>query len=278
MPDLLHGGRLSGFLRVAAHLLGAWGWLALWGLYYEQASCILALGFLVPIVFFTMLGMTENALLRRRATLSMYLRRQSGLFRLLRGGVLMLAWQTSKALFFGVLLFIAATAWGGDVWLLLGLDAILLSVVYPIMVRAIASQARPGYQDMLTRRLLTPLNALAALLAILFAEFNGPHPDLRDLTLVQAVQVQVEQVHAACDGVGILARAGVALDTMGWWLAETQLTRPELLAVAPVVWVGFLAASLTFLWAYSRLLLGMLVSPSGLRDLLTRKIDAEAAK
>jgi hypothetical protein len=129
---------------------------------------------------------------------------------------------------------------------------------------------------MLARRLLVPINSGLVLLAVVAVELHAAQPDLRGLTLVEAVEAQVAQAGAACEGIAILARGAAALDALGWWLAETQLARPELVAVAPAAWLAFLAASLGFVWAYSRLLLGMLVSPSAVQGLLTRHALPEA--
>jgi hypothetical protein len=252
---------------VAVRLLAIAGWLFLWHLGYGYLPCYAALALLVPIVLFVLLGMLEVGLLRRRAFLNMYLRRDSLFFRLLRGGILLFLWQTLKAVVLGVLLVIGSISWSPETWLVLGADALLLPAAYLLALRATASHARPEFQGMLVRRILTPVNAFAALLVIVAVEFHTPHPDLRDRTLVEAVRERTEQVQTQCEGVGILARGAAAVETASWWLAETQFTRRELLSVAPAAWLAFLGASLTFLWAWSRLLLGTLVSPSWLNDL-----------
>jgi hypothetical protein len=264
-PSIGRGTRLPG---VGVRLIAGWAWLLLWHLYHKWVPCPVALGLLVPIAFAITLGMAESALLRRRALLNMYLRAESVLFRLFRGGALLIAWQTAKALALAILLFVGSTAWRLETWLVLGLDVLLLAPGYVLLVRLTASQARGGYQAMLARRVLTPINTLGVMVVILAVEFHAPHPDLRGLTLIDALTDRVTQVQTTCQGVGILARAGAAVDTMSWWLAETQLSRVELTAMAPAAWLAFLAASLTFLWAWSRFLLGLLVSPSSLQGVL----------
>jgi len=228
------------------------------------------------MVLFLLLGVTETALLRRRAVLSVYLRAESWLFRLLRGGAVLVTWQTIKALALGVLLLIGAVSWRAEIWALLGLDALVLGFLYRAAESALRRHARPGFSGMLSRRLLLRLNAVLILVAVVAVELHTAQPDLRGLGLVEAVEAQVTQVGAACEGVAILARGAAALDALGWWLAETQLTRPELAAVAPAAWLAFLGATLGFVWAYSRLLLGALVSPSAVRDLLRRHVYAES--
>ena len=257
------------FSRTAVRLVAAWGWLFLWHLGYGYLDCPAALALLVPTVLFIMLAMTETAMLRRRAFLNLYLRPESVLFRLLRGGALLHLRQMLKALLLGVLLAIGSVSWSPETWLVLGADTVVLAGAYVLTVRVASSHARPEFQGMLARRLLTPVNTLALTLVITLVELHSPHPDLRDLTLIDAVRERMEQVEAACEGVGILTRGGTAVETISWWLAETQLTRPRAQSIAPLAWLAFLGSSLTFLWAWSRLLLGTLVPPSRLRDLLT---------
>jgi hypothetical protein len=268
--------RPAGLVGVGARMLLAWGWLLAWHTWYGSAPCLLALGFLVPMVFFVLLGVTETALLRRRAVLSMYLRPESWLFRLLRGGAVLIAWQTIKALALGVLLLVASVSWEPEVWAVLGLDALLLALLFRAADGLLGPHARPGYAGMLVRRLLVPINSGLLLLAVVVVELHTAQPDLRGISLVEAIEAQVAQAGAACAGVAILARAAAALDALGWWLAETQLTRPELVAVAPAAWLAFLAVSLGFVWAYSRLLLGVLVSPLAVQGLLSRHDHPEA--
>jgi hypothetical protein len=262
---------------IALRLAAGWAWLLGWHVWFEGAGCPIALLFLVPVALFLLLGVTEAALLRRRAALSMYLRPDAGLYRLLRGGVLLLAWQTLKAIGLGLVLLVGAAAWGRGTWAVLAADAVLLAVLYRVAVSLVGSQARAGFAGMLARRLLMPLNAGLLLVALVLLTLHSAHPDLRGLTLVEALDSRISAVSTACDGVAILARGAATFDALGWWLAETQLTRAELIAVAPFAWAAFVAATLGFVWAYSRLLLGMLVSPAAVQHLLRRQEHPEAA-
>jgi hypothetical protein len=249
----------------------AWAWLGVWAATYQALPCLVVLLLALPVIMAIMLGMLESALLRRRALVGMYLEADGGLYRWLRGGLLMVSWQTLKALGFALVLLMAATQWESRGWLILGVDALCLWAGYAWLCRVLAAQVKPPYSAMFARHVLVFLNTLVFAVVIAGAEFYLPHPDYREVSLADAIYYEVSQVEAACDVVGILARGALAGQTLSWWLAESWLSRPELSALAGLGWLLFLAGSTAFMWAYSRLLLGMLVSPERLFGILGGK-------
>jgi hypothetical protein len=260
----------SPLLRLAL----AWGWLLSWGLTFHRLPCPAVLLFAVPVALAILLGMVESALLRRRALAGMYLRPEGALFRLLRGGVILAGWQALKAILFAILLLMAATQWETTHWAVLGLDALLLAGLFGLVRRRLAGQVRPGFDALFARQLLVYLNTVLFVAVLAWVEFHLPHPDYRQASLAEAVLSAVSQV-TACDAVGILVRGGAASQAAGWWLAQTWLTRPEIAPLAGLGWLLFLAWSATFMWGYSRLLLGALVSPGGLLEMLETPIGRE---
>lgn len=252
-------------------LIGAWAWLWCWQYLHAEASCAVALGMLVPVVFFVALGLTENALLRRRAILSAYLTTGSGLFRLLRGGILLVIWQLLKAVLIALILAVAVLTWSTSIWQLLAADALLLALLHTWLERSVANHARPGLSGMFVRRILTPLNTLLFVIILAAVTYYTPHADLRALTLNEAMLIEVAEVDAKCEGVGVLARAAAAAEGANWWLAQSWLSRQELAPWAPLGWLAFLAMSAAFVWGYSRFLLGTLVDWSRLFGMLERR-------
>ena len=125
--------------------------------------------------------------------------------------------------------------------------------------RRVANHARPGLSGMFVRRVLTPLNTLLFVMLLAAVTYYTPHADMRTLTLNEAMLVEVTEVEARCEGVGVLARAAAAADGANWWLAQSWLGRQDLAPWAPLGWLAFLAMSAAFAWGYSRFLLGTLV-------------------
>jgi len=271
---MTRSGRIGArhIINLTLRLIGAWAWLWCWQAFHTEAHCLVVLGMLVPVVFFVSLGLTENALLRRRAILSAYLTTGSGLFRLLRGGVLLVTWQMLKAVLIALILAVAALTWPTSTWQLLAADALLLALLHTWLERRVANHARPGLSGMFVRRILAPINTVVFSLVLAAATFYSPHPDLRILTLSEAMLVEITEVDARCEGVGVLARAAAAADGANWWLAQSWLSHEEIARWASIGWLAFLALSAAFVWGYSRFLLGTLTSWPRLFGLLDRQV------
>lgn len=253
----------------------AWAGLLFWASSYQALPCFAVLIFVLPVTLAILLGMLESAFLQRRAVAKMYLRHDRVLYRLLRGGKILMSWQTVKAIFFAMLLLMAATQWETAHWILLGFDALAIGFVFALFQGWLSWQVKPGFDALFARHLLVYLNTLVFVIILALVDFNLPHPDYRQVTFATAIFNEVGAVEADCDAVGILARGGVAAQTTGWWLAETWLTRPEIAPLAGLGWLLFLMGSAAFMWAYSRFLLGALISSAELTYLLSLVAGAE---
>ncbi len=239
-------------------LAAAWAGLWLWAVTARWLPCVAVLFLAIPIITLILLGMLESALLRRRAWVGMYIQPDSAPYRWLRGGVLMVAWQAVKAVALGLVLLAAALRWEDWTWAILGADVVFLWLAHAALRAWLAGFIRPGYETMIARHVLLFVNTLLFTAVLTGAEFYLPHPDYRNLTVAEAIYHETARVETACSVVGILARSSAASQALSLKLAQSWLTRTMPPALAGVGWLLFLAFSVTFLWGYSRLLLGAL--------------------
>lgn len=257
-------GSQSGSWGDLVRMLAAWVLLWTWHRLHADLPCWLALAWMLPAAVLIFLGMLESALLRRRAWLGMYLRADSGWFRWLRGGVFMVSWQALKASLFAAVLLVAVLQWPPSYWLVLLADALLLWGIARWATGWLVSTVRPGFAPRIVRRALVPVNTLVCGAVLVALAYYSPHPDYRGGGLLAALEAGMAGVEAHCAELGLLARLDAALEAGGWWFAQAWLGRPEWQWLAPVGWLGFLGASMAFVWGYSRLLLGAQVGPRGL--------------
>lgn len=241
-----------------------WLWLLLWRQVSSWADCFILFMVMAPVLGVIALDMYAVARLRRRAFLGMYLREDSRLFRLLRGGVWMLAWQVGKALFFSFVLIIEAMHWPLWLWVVLLVDIPFLYIGYIRLSRTITQHVKPHSEHVLARQALVVINTLVMSMTLASVFFFTPHPDYRTLSWRDAAEYEALQVVVGCDALAPAARLSVAKDAVGWWLAETRLSRLRDNWTAAAGWFLFLLSTTLFLWAYSRLILGMLLRPSDL--------------
>lgn len=242
-------------------MLLPWTWLLIWRLLYADASCVVLLILLVPVVALIALNMLEVALTRRHAFIGTYLQAGKGLYRFLRGGVFTVAWQVVKALAFGLTLLVESIAWDWWVWLLLFADVLIIQASYAWCCRKLAAQVKPDYETILARRFLVVINTVLGAVMISAVTLYTPQKDYRELTWLEAAEYEAAEVEVRCDVLGILARLSASKNAVAWWLAQTWLTRLQNLAAAVLGWSIFLLSSAAFMWAYSRLLFGSLAQP-----------------
>jgi hypothetical protein len=246
---------------ILPRLLLAWAWLLGWHLLHAQIDCPgLLLTALVPGVLIT-LSMAEHGFLRRRAFLQVYLEPTGMLYRLLRGGVWMLTWQIIKALFLTVILLVEAVSWERALWIVLGLDLLLVTGLYRWLTRRLEKQVQSDFVAMLTRDYLIKLNAGLLFVVILIGSFYLPQPDYRGLTLPEAVEYQTAQSGVGCAAFSALTRLAAAKDAAAWWAARHWLGTLRDPNLSLLGWIVFLASTGLASWAYSRMLLGTLINP-----------------
>ncbi len=244
--------------------------LAAWWAWHDKGGCWLSFLLLLPVTGFMTLNMLETALMRRRALAGMYLRPQSFLARLLCRKSFLAAWQVIKAVVLALLLFMEAPAWPAWLWAVLGLDLLLLPVLYLWLQGWLAGQVRQGRRNILSRRLLLGLNTgiLVGVLAV--TQLFIPRADYTGLGWRETAIQAAEKVDTACDYLAPLVRLGAMRDALGSRLVQT-LPRQG--------WPGLGAWLLYFLWsglvfwAWSRLMLGGLGAGQALEYLEEKRCE-----
>ena len=210
------------------------------------------------------LGLLEAAFMRRRAFLNQYLKPEHTYYRLLRGGLLLLIWQMLKALSLSLWLLLALLLLEWQAILLLGVDTLLLALGYQWYQIHFQTFIHGPYILMISRQYLVRLNTVLLTTGLLLLEFFMPHPNYQALAWNEAIQYEVGQIQTQCHFLGLLVRLMVALNVLGWWLAQTWLPQLDYPLLALGGWGLFLFSSLAFVWAYSRLLLSVLITPGSL--------------
>lgn len=249
---------------IGAGLLAGWVWfaphIACWG----HWATLLLLTTLIAI------SGIEQALYRRRAFVGMYLRPTSRLYRLLRGGYLLVALALLKALIIALILLSQALFWPGWIWLLLALDLWLYVALYQGAVRLIGQAVRPGYVGMFARVLLDRVHTLILALIVCTGLFLTPHFDYRASTILRAMEHAVAMAPRLCPILDPWVALIAAWHGAGWWLAQQALVLDSARFLVIVAWLLFLLASAAFTWAWTRLLAGCLVALAPLyRELAT---------
>lgn len=241
-------------------LLLVWLWLLTWFLFRHQAGCLPLALLLVPVVGLIALNMLESALLRRRARVHMFLREEGWLARWLSRRLLLMIWQVAKALLFALILFVEMLSW--PLWILWALlaDLLMLSLLHAGLKQGLSGQVKPGYSGFVTRRLLVGVNTLVLALGIASGQFFSLHPDYRSLTWQETVVEAAGRTEVGCELIAPVARATAVRDAIGWRLMEVGAEHAPGRTTAIAGWLLFLLSSLLFLWAWSRLLMGALIS------------------
>ncbi len=267
----------TGALPALLGVLCAWGVLRLWQAAYAELHCLLLLPLIGVVALLIAASTLEGALLRRRAWLRSYLRGESWLFSLLRGGALLLTWHLLKGLLLALVLLLGVLRWPTHYWLLLLADALLLWLAVQGLSRWLPSHVRPGFAPILARQWLVLVNTLLCGGALLALAYYSPLPDLRGSGLLAGIEAEVATIQLACPELALLVRLDSALHHTGWWLVQSGLSHPALLFIAPLAWLFFLALYLAFLWIYSRMLLGAMLSPENLLHWLAQDTPAPFA-
>ncbi len=244
--------------------LAAW-----WGL-HDKAGCWLPFMLLLPATGFMALNMLETALMRRRALAGMYLRPQSVLARLLCRKSFLAAWQVVKAVVLALLLFMEAPGWPAWLWVVLGLDLLLLPVMYQWLRGWLAGQVRQERRNILARWLLLGLNTglLVGVLAV--AQLFISRADYAGLGWRETAIQSAEKVDTACDYLAPLVRLGGMRDALASRLVQALPRQgwPTLGA-----WLLYFMWSGLVFWAWSRLILGGLGAGQALKYLEDDRCD-----
>ncbi len=251
----------------------AWAWLVAWLAVAPNASCPVTLAFLFPAVLLIAWNILEPKVLARRAFVHHYLVPGRLLSRLLGRHLLLTLWSILKSMVLAVLLLLTVLRWPGWVLLLLAADVPVILLLYRLLGRFFAAQARPGVARVLARRVLVWVNALVLAGALVGGELVSAHPDYRTLGWQATLERALEPVQLGCGLLAPLARLTAGQEALSWRLMQLGVEQVPERTLALLAWVLFLGASTLALWAWSRLLSGSLLDGDGLRLLAGRWRD-----
>ena len=241
-------------------LIIGWIWLLLWQVLYPKIDCFLSIIFFAPILGFIATSILESAAMRRQATIAMYLRPQGWLYRLLSGGIFMVICQMVKATLLTIFLIIEVIFFDSWIWVLLFIDLFIIWFFHYVLTKKLNSQIKNEYAPIFASEYLIVVNSILLSLVISIVGIYMSYPDYRKLTWLQAIEYEVTQLQGNCQLILVMARISAVKNAISWWLAETWLTKISDSYLYFSVWFIFLFNSTVFVWAYTRMLLGILTS------------------
>lgn len=258
---------MAGEINKLARLVLAWVWLVAWVRLAPELGCGGLLALLVPAVMLVAWNMLEPAVMRRRAFVRQYLLPARLLSRWLSRHLLLTLWQILKAILLVAVLMVTALQWPGWMLPVLLLDVLMALALHQLLLRFLQRQARPWVAAILARRLLVWANALLLVLVVVAGELVTEHPDYRPTDWSGTLGDALSTIRVGCDLFAPLARAGAGQEAIAWRLMQLGMEGVSSEQLALVAWVIFLGASTLALWAWSRLLSGLLMDGRGLRFL-----------
>lgn len=234
-----------------------WIWLLLWQVFQSRSGCILTILFITPILALIARSMLENSIMRRRATISMYLIPEGWLHRFLQNSIFLVLWQFMKATFLSLYLVNESIFFQPWVWVVLFADLIFLWVGHNFLVKKLSDQVKYNYAPVFAGEYIIIANSIALSFILGFIGFFVSYPDYRDLSWYQAVEHDLTQLQSECYPALVLARVSAAKNAISWWLAEKWFTKINDSYLAYSAWFIFLINSTIFTWAFSRMLIGI---------------------
>jgi len=201
--------------------------------------------------------MLENAIMRRRATIAMYLVPAGWLHRLLRNSIFIVLWQFIKATFLSLFLINEAIFWQPWVWSILFFDLFILWAGHDFLVSKLSDQVKNHYAPVFAGEYAIIANSILLSIILSIIGLYVSYPDYRNLSWYQAVEHDVSQLRNDCYLALVATRLSAAKNAMSWWLAERWFTKINDSYLAFSVWFIFLINSTIFTWAYSRMLIGI---------------------
>lgn len=200
----------------------------------------------------------EAARLRRRAWLEQYLLVGSRWHRWLRGGLLMLSWHLLLAALLALFMLVRLLQLESWLWLLLASSLALLWMLEACLASALRDHAKPQLRAALTRRLLVPMAAGVLVVGYLLVMLNLSQPDMRGMGLAQALAANLPAQYSSLPLLSLLQRSYQLFDiTLQWSLQNALGDRDASGTLGVLAWSLLLVGGGAFIWAWTRLLVGV---------------------
>lgn len=231
-----------GLLLLVGVLYFSSGWLAQWSDRGLMLACVVMA---IPLLW----ALFWRAKVRRRAFRDFYLDPGSGWHRWIRGGVVMLASRAVLALAMALLLVIGlARIESRAFWGVLVVAAAAWIFSYDALARHVAGHANPRFHRLLATRLHGYAWFGGLLLVLCGLAFFEPVPDVRGLTLDEAVLRFTQGYPAASQLLDWGLVASEALRAIPHWLMQNLGQGLPGRALALLAWSLVLVREWVFAW------------------------------
>ena len=251
-------------LSRSTQLLALWCILLAWHWTAARVECIGSALFLIPLWAALSLAASEVAIFKRYAFIAQYLRSEGVLARLLKRKTLLLAWQSTKALFFTLVLLVSTVLFDIGQWLVLLADIVVMVILVGVFAWLLRGEVKPSYRDPLARYWAHWVNTILLWIASVLVMFYSAHDNYTGMPWEEVVHFSALNNEVACDALAVLVRINAVSEALMWWSAQNFMTGWEQPAQRLLAWVAFLAlfgVSFLIAWAYSRALTGVLSRP-----------------
>ena len=128
-----------------------WLSLLIWFLNAYRAGCGIALAVLALLALVILVAGIEQSFLHRRAIFKECVAEEDRLFDFFYNRVVMVLYQTTLALFLGMMLLVGALTFEPRQWSLLFIDLMLLALLIPRLAKGVGEQIRAEYRYAMAR-------------------------------------------------------------------------------------------------------------------------------
>ncbi len=241
-----------------------WLSLLIWFLNAYRAGCGIALAVLALFALVILAAGIEQSFLHRRAIFKECVAEQDTLFDVFYNRVVMMLYQTSVALFLGVMLLVGALTFEPRQWSLLFIDLLLLTLLIPRLAKGMGEQIRDEYRYAMARHW-----GMWFSVVLLWGEATmvltlSPPENYLGQRWQEVVTYGVAQPDVLCPQVAGLANVFVVGQALAMWAVQNASRVFNDPTQAVMLWVGFFTlVSFSFLVAvaYSRALIGVMARP-----------------
>ncbi|MCH8552469.1 MAG: hypothetical protein LAT62_11065 [Natronospirillum sp.] len=190
----------------------------------------------------------QRRLIRRRLLLYAYLQDSSTLSRWLRGTWTLAVTQTALAIVLTVALLVMLPRPGQwAFWLALVAAIPLWLVVGQAGSRLLHRHTQPLYRRQLTLDLQRWVVGLSLLGLLLIVGLFQPTDDLRDLTLIEALN-RPSEIEARSGMLALALELRTFLDTLVHWSLQSLAMQAEITVAAPLAWLLLLLRQWLVVW------------------------------
>ena len=252
-----------GVMLILGGGLYSWPWVS------GHLDCMGSALYIIPFWVAGILAGIEAAYLRRYAFMSQYLAHAGRLVRLLRPGVLLLAWHSIKGLFLALLLMVGLLTLDSLQRQLLLADLLLLPVLLFGISRLLHGEIRDRLHPPLVRHWTQWGNALLLWIALMWVTSFTAQMNYTGLPWQEVVRFGAAEVIVGCDALAFLARIEAISAALALWAAQnlfSGLERPDQLLMAWTLFIASFGVSFLVAWIYSRVLIGAWAQPWRLRS------------